>query len=122
MAEEVMPGRWEGEYIDAFGYRSNLEFDLKTEGSSVQGRVQMELRTDDESVTISGSAEGEVKGGRGTFVIRLEGVDEELKHEVKVRDAGTHAQQAMFGIAESTGKSGFGGGVWIAWRFGRGKG
>ena len=83
----------------------------------------MELRTDDESVTISGSAEGEVKGGRGFLVIRLEGVDEELKRprSWSVTPA-PMPQQAMFGIAESTGKSGFGGGVWIAWRFGRGKG
>jgi hypothetical protein len=122
MANDVLPGRWVGEYLDAYGYRSNLEFDLKSDGSRIAGRVQMELRTEDEPVVISGSAEGEVTDGRGTVVLRLEGVDEELKHEFHVRDAGTHAQQALCGIAESTEDSGFGGGVWIVWAFKRERG
>lgn len=114
---DVMEGRWQGEFIDAYGYRANLELELETSGSDIRGRMQMQLRTDEDPVLITGKVEGSVTTKGGEVVMYLDGVDEKFENSVHLRDGGTHAHQAMFGLVTTTGKSGFGGGVWIVWRF-----
>lgn len=115
--KEIEPGHWEGEYVDVFGYRATLALDLEVQGAAATGKATLELLSDERGQTVVGSVTGKFDGPVGRLIISIEAVDGSFDSEVQLRSAGTHASQAMFGLATTTGDSGLGGGVWIVWHF-----
>lgn len=123
---KLEPGRWEGEYIDVKGHRGRLSLDLATEGGVLRGKYELTFRTEDSPQIISGAIEGDVDE-RGGVRMRLAlggkdrqaGVTGEQKYEARLHSAGSYARQALFGSVGESSEGGFGGGVWIAWRFNR---
>ena len=138
MPEDLESGIWVGEYIDANGHRGELRLELRPSGGRVTGRGELRIRTEDEPQVISGDLEGAVEDdpeeqapgpargegrGRGKRVrLRLKGPGvpgPEMQYEGKIRPAGSHARQALFGVVGAMPRENFEGGVWYAWRYDR---
>jgi len=118
-AMSLEPGIWEGEYIDARGHRGQLRLTLEASEGRVRGKYELTLRTEDRPQVLTGEVDGDVDGGRVRLAVALGARRERVEHEAELQSAGSHATQAMMGIVRAAPQSDFGGGVWIAWRFGR---
>lgn len=141
MAEDLERGVWRGEYVDANGYRGDLTLALEPSGGRVAGNAELRIRTEDEPQVIRGEIEGDIeddveddvegvaatadrpdRGRRRRKRLRLRlkidgAPGQEFRYDAKIRPAGSHARQALFGVVHEAPRTNFGGGVWFAWRF-----
>lgn len=121
--QRLRPGRWRGEYLDAFGHRGGIELTLEGEEGEVRGRYELTFRTEDAPQKVAGEFRGRLEAGRVSFEAPIEGRKEDqrppeaARFEARLSAAGSFARQAMFGVVSDPGAPNFGGGVWIAWQF-----
>ena len=119
MAEhKLLPGNWEGHYLDVRGYRCNLKLSIKSEQERLSGKFQLEIpRGLHDSQTLQGGLSGEIKGEEVSLILEIGKKNDGLNYRAQLSDAGSHATQALYGNVVSTLNRDFGGGIWIAWRY-----
>ena len=123
MQEEPRPlssGVFEGQYLDAYGYRGLLKIDVKTSDNRLEGNYELTIVTEDKPQVLTGRVEGtqERAAVRLRLALGKEGKEQKpLEYVAEVRPAGSHARQCMYGLVNAPKESGLGGGVWIAWEF-----
>ncbi|MET0464870.1 MAG: hypothetical protein ABW007_17030 [Chitinophagaceae bacterium] len=117
----ILPGTWEGDYIDVRGYKGILEMKIEARESELSGQFKLTVKDIDKPQIFEGSLKGESneKETRLSLMIydKESSQDLQFSHEIKITDAGTYASQCFYGMVTSVEKSVFGGGVWIAWHF-----
>lgn len=125
------PGEWEGEYIDAYGYRGTLRLSIASDGEKLSGKYELTVRSEDQPQTFGGAVQGSVaRSATGSDRVQMQlnlgpegkGDAQTITYDAVVRPAGTFAKQALFGMVESAptsdiAQANFGGGVWVAWLF-----
>lgn len=113
----IESGLWQGEYIDANGYRGDLRLTLVTSGDTLTGEIALKLRTEDQAQVIRGTVDGVAEYELVHLRSALEGVPEKIEYAAEVRPAGSYACHALFGTMPAVPQYNLGGGIWIAWRF-----
>lgn len=116
----LRPGEWRGEYRDVNGFSGELSMDLESDDEEFSGSFELTIADEDEPVEIDGRVRGTVRDGEVAFEVLLAKMgDKPLEYTGELRDAGSYAQQALIGSVAPAADLNLGGGVWIAWRFGR---
>lgn len=110
-------GTWKGEYLDAYGHRGGVRFELDASGDDVRGRYEITVRSEDQPHLISGTLEGRVEGNRARLHALAGKEGRRVEFDAVIGPAGSYARQALFGTVQDVPEQNFGGGVWIAWRF-----
>lgn len=115
---QLQSGTFEGQYLDAFGYRGRIRVDVESKEGVLQGKYEMVLATEDKPLVIAGHLDGKY-GKSGEVMMRLtnEKTKVSLEYSAKLQAAGSFAKQCLMGVVKAPAKSGFGGGVWIAWQY-----
>ncbi len=125
MADQLLPGKWEGQYLDVNGHRGQLRMSLDYAGDTITGRYELRIAAEDKPQVIAGTLQGKTSGNRLNLSIpraadaKQQQGRQPLAFDAEIRGAGSHAEQAMFGTIAGGVEGNFGGGVWIAWRFKR---
>lgn len=123
---ELQSGEWEGEYRDVNGFFGDISMRIGSDDEEFTGVFELTLfkpamTDDDEPRSIDGRIHGDVREDKVAFeVTPVEKSEEPLRYTGTMRDAGSYAKQALFGSVDPIAATNFGGGVWIAWLFGRG--
>ena len=119
--DKVLTGTFEGQYLDAYGYRGRLRIDIQSvKEGQLLGSYELVLASEDKPQTISGRVLGIQE--HGTVKLSLvfgEDIKEQgdLAYTAELQNAGSYAKQCIFGVVKAPSRSGLGGGVWIAWQF-----
>lgn len=120
VAEEVSklePGNWEGQYLDARGYRAKLRLTIESREGLLEGSYELVVATEDKPQVVTGRLVGKHSADAVRFDLGGEKAKQTLSYEATLQPAGSYAKQCLMGIAKAPPGSDFGGGVWIAWRF-----
>lgn len=115
----LIPGDWEGEYLDAYGHRGQLRMTLEESDGSVKGSYELTIADEDQADIQRGEIVGSIERGVVGLSFGSEKGDIRVEHKAQIRHAGGYALQALVGVVDPVPGTGLGGGVWIAWRFGQ---
>ncbi len=114
------PGVWQGNYLDAFGYRGEIKLHTESKGEEISGKFELVLASEDQPKVVSGSVSGKQKEGSVQLKMSVGKSQEPLEYSARIMNASSYATQCMSGMVTTPKNSDFGGGVWIAWRFKKG--
>ena len=115
----LQTGEWEGEYIDVYGHRGTLHMTLEDSAGSLSGKYELTIQSEDKPKVMTGEITGVVEGDSVGLTLAMGKNAEKAEYRAWIRHAGGFALQSLVGFVDPIPGSGFGGGVWVAWRFGK---
>ncbi|MBM3501404.1 MAG: hypothetical protein FJX74_22345 [Armatimonadetes bacterium] len=114
---DLEAGPWEGQYLDANGFRGTLRLDISRGGREFEGTFELDIRDEEGTQRMSGELRGTTENGIARIRWYRGKQGEPVETESRHVFAGSYARQALLGMGDPVPDTSFGGGVWIVWRF-----
>jgi hypothetical protein len=106
--------------MDVKGYRGSLELNLSVDNDRVTGNYVLTIKDMDAAQVIRGELQGASSEKGLSLSLRMSDSKKnavDLAYDSQVSNAGTFAEQSIYGIVTAPPQTEFGGGVWMAWHF-----